>query len=724
MRLLFAFALLLSATLTLWIQPMVGKMLLPVLGGAPAVWNSCLVFFQSALLLGYLYAHGQARLAGLRLQIALHLCLVLAAAAFLPVHIYAGMPAPTETSPIPWLLVILTVSVGLPFVLLSATAPLLQSWFTHTGDPSAKDPYFLYAASNAGSLLGLLGYPILAEPHLTLSDQAWAWGAGYATLVLLLCAVARPLLKVTETNVPFLETAAPLEEKNRPITWLVLAAVPSALLQSVTSYVTMDIAAVPLLWVIPLAIYLMSFVLVFSPRQVIPQGVVRSIHPLIVLSLVILSYWQFERGLALMLPINCLVLFTTSMVCHGELVRLRPRAGDLTAFYLWMSFGGMIGGIFNAIIAPMVFRHLTEYPISLALAALVVSDSCSPDRAIRYRLNDFVYASAFGLGLGALVWGLQEWLGGVLMPQYRTDIAVAAALAAYRFSGGSLRLGWATVALLAVGLATGGTWDQTLFSGRNFFGVTKVTRHPAMVVLVSGTADHGKQLLHPKGRLEPTSYYSREGPLGDVFGCIAPRSTGRSIGSAGLGAGTIACYAVKEDHLVFYEIDPLVRFLARDSGFFTFLKDCPAKTDIVMGDARLSLAQARDGSFDLLVLDVFTSDSIPVHLLTKEAVMMYVNKLAPSGLLAVHFTNRHLDLKPVLAGLASDAKLEALTCDHRTDKFWSDNSRWAVMARNSGDLACLAATPRWVRLSEGSSSRAVWTDDYSNLWPHLKLRGD
>ncbi len=723
---IFFFAFSLSAILVFSVQLMLGKMLLPLLGGAPAVWNTCLVFFQGALLLGYTYAHLQARMLSFRKQLVSHLLLVTASLVFLPIGLLGGWSPPVEGNPVPWLLVMLSVAIGLPFVLVSATAPLLQSWYARSGRKDANDPYFLYAASNMGSLIGLLGYPFVFEPFLTLHQQSWLWSAGF--LVLLLCIGLISTLMWNLQTDPVVTENHPLEDISnvRRLKWLILAAVPSSLMQSVTTYLTRDIAAVPLLWVIPLAIYLISFVLVFSRREILPHRLMVFLNPISLLALTVIVFWHLELNFRVLLPLNLWVLFNTSMVCHGELVRLRPSTAHLTEFYLWLSLGGVIGGIFNALIAPLVFTQLVEFWITLVLAGLLTPTGASRDMDLPSWKPDIVRLALFCLILFGGIWAWQSLQTKAIGQTYRADIAIVAALFVYAFHKRPGRFGIALGVFLAAGVIFAPLLAERLHQSRNFFGILKVTQNAGFRTLTNGEIIHGVQSTRPERRREPTSYFHRSGPLGDVFDTMPPSSYGRHIAVVGLGIGTIACYTNPEDHLIFYEIDPEVKRVAENAKFFTYLTDCPAKVDIVLGDGRLSLTKAKDGYFDLIVLDAFTSDSIPIHLMTREAINLYLRKLAPHGRIVFHVTNKFVSLVPVLEAVSMDANLVGVERRHgNVTKEELDlgalPSDWAVLARNRKDIFPIFQKPNWSSIESGIEPPRAWTDDYSNLWMFMKL---
>jgi len=719
---------------------MFGKMVLPLLGGTPAVWNTCLVFFQAALLLGYLYAHGQRTFLPFRTQLVTHLVLVACFAFLLPVKVPAGWLPPTEANPIPWLLLLLSISVGLPFVMISATAPMLQNWFARSGKKGSEDPYFLYVASNLGSLAGLLGYPLFIEPHLTLREQSWAWSAGYVALLGGMFLGAAMLWKNHQPYSIADDRRLPAPAWKTRLHWLALAAVPSSLLQSVTSHLTTDIAAVPLLWVVPLAVYLVTFVLVFSRRQLLPHRVMLTLQPVALLLAVVLVFWANTRNFLWIFPCDMLVLFLTGMVCHGEMVRLRPSAEHLTEFYLWMSVGGVLGGIFNAIVAPAVFTTLAEYPITLVVAGLLRPALVADSRTVLDRGLDLVIPFFLALSLSAAAWGVQSWSGTPLNPVHLGLAAGLAGLVIYSFSGRPIRFGLGLAALIAAGLVAGtftaSGRSETLTRERNFFGSIRIIAdhtHNRMH-MVHNTTNHGSQNRGAGQRRVPVSYYSAVGPVGDVFRCIPGQAGKRRVAVVGLGAGSLACYARPGEHWVFYEINPAVVKLGRNTDYFSFLAGCPAKVDVELGDARLSMVNAADHSYDVIILDAFSSDAVPVHLVTREAVALYLTKLADNGLLLFNITNNHLDLGLLFRNLALDAKLSGLARFHGHSglpllqtEMGIAPSYWVVMARSAQQLRCIAEASDWKTLdlvAPPDASTRPWTDDFSNILDcMMALRG-
>ena len=717
---LYTITIFLSAALLFLVQPMFARMVLPLLGGSPAVWNTAMVFYQAALLAGYGYTHGATARLRPRRHAPWHLVLLILPLAVLPLKIPGGWTPPVGANPLPWLLGLLTIAVGLPFFVVSTMSPLLQKWFAATGHAHSRDPYFLYAASNLGSLVALLGYPLLAEPLLSLEEQARLWTGGYLLLVALVAGCAWSLRNPRATrlnpdgNSPALppdELTSPQQVTNRSRSrWVLLAFIPSSLMLGVTTYLTTEIAAVPLLWIIPLALYLLTFSLAFS-RRALPLGALARALPMIVVGLVLAFAVHATQPVALLLLLNLVVFFTAALLCHGELGRDRPAAEHLTQFYLWLSVGGVLGGVFNAILAPLLFRSVAEYPVVLVLACLTAMRAT--DTATTHRAQALDFAGPLLLG-GITALAINAGLG---RPQVVFSIS---AVVCFAFSTRPLRFALGLAAIFLAAPLHHGEHGRVLHVERSFFGVHRVTLAPdgRHHRLVHGKIVHGMQSLDPARRREPLTYYHRTGPIGQVFAALNTNAT-EAIAVVGLGAGSLASYGLPEQAWTFYEIDPVVERLARDTNYFTFLGDSPARVSVVLGDARLSLASASNGAYRLLVLDAYSSDAIPVHLLTREALALYVRKLAPGGLLAFHISNQHFDLEPVLAVLARDAGLVCRLQDdgNVTPAELAEGKRestWALMAREPKDFIPLGKGARWLP-AETKPGVGAWTDNFSSV---------
>lgn len=713
---LFTVTIFWGATLLFVVQPLFGRLVLPLLGGAPAVWNTCLVFFQAALLAGYGYAHGLGTRVRAGQQMWCHAVLVVAAALCLPIAIPADWSPPTEQNPIPWLLAAAAVTVGLPFFVVSATSPLLQRWFAATNHPQAGDPYFLYAASNAGSLLALLSYPVLIEPRWGLRAQSRWWAIGYAALAVLVLACGWAARRRGATR-----PAASLPVATEPIRagrrgrWVLLALAPSSLMMSVTNYISTDIAAIPLLWVVPLALYLGTFALAFARRQWLgPTAVTRLFHLLLIVVAVTLALGVTEP-LTWLIPLHLAGLFAAGWMCHRELAADRPAPQRLTEFYFWIAVGGVLGGAFNALVAPVIFPAVWEYPLGLVLAAaLAPRGDGSRDR------RDWLYPAALLVVSAAAAWAARR-LPAPDSAALLGRLAVALpAVVCYAFAKRPVRFALGLAAVLVVGAAQARWQKPTLWQERSFFGIHRVDQQGELHRLLHGSTVHGAQHRAAERRREPVFYYAATGPLGQI---MAQRKPGR-VAAVGLGTGVVLCYAQPGDEWTYYEIDPVVERIARDERFFTYLADTAEPVSVVLGDARLTLRHAPDGRYQTLILDAYNSDAIPLHLITREALALYRRKLGPGGWLVWHLTNRHMELEPVVAALAEDA---GWVCRIQHEREISPAeaaagkaaSKWAVMAAREEDLGALATDPRW-RPATARPGERLWTDDYANLFGVLR----
>jgi hypothetical protein len=725
---LFALTTLGSAFLLFWIEPLFAKMVLPMLGGSPAVWNTCLMYFQSMLLLGYLYAHITSRYLSSRRQAIVHVALLALAVVALPVRIPQGWVPPASDNVIPWLTGLLSVAVGAPFVLLAATAPLVQRWVTDSNHPAARNPYVLYAASNTGSLIGLLAFPIVMEPHLRLSQQSTLWSIGYGVAVMLAVASAVVIWRRSPATVQPAAEDTSLESSEPPtmiarIRWLALAFVPSSLLLGVTTYLSTDVAAMPLLWVIPLALYLITFIIVFARGARTVNRFAVTIHGGLITLLALVLFWGPGISLRSLYALHLGVFAVTALVLHGELAASRPSPRYLTEFYLWMALGGALGGAFNAIVAPLVFKSVAEYQLVLVAA-------CFLRPSWRSRVGEAVAAVPLPILsiIPGLLVGWVAWHGyadhTVLGVSAKVLSSVAALLIMLMLSSSAFRFGTAIAGVAIASLFLETRYLQDLLTARSFFGSYRVQpiNGPAHR-LVHGTTTHGAQYLDSARRLIPQTYYHPSGPVGQIFTALDARLAGKGIGAIGLGAGTVLCYSKPGENWTFFEIDPLVRQISSDPRYFTYLRDCAVRPRIVIGDARLTLGREPDKRFSLLLVDAFSSDAIPVHLLTREAFRLYERVLDEHGVLFVHISNKHLDLKPVVAALAADAGLVALIEDHEPDEKVDGDlaypSEWVALAHRPDDLGAVAKDPRWGALVD-STGYQPWTDDYSNVFSVIK----
>jgi hypothetical protein len=736
----FSAALFLSAALLFVVEPMFAKMALPLLGGSAAVWTTCIVFFQFTLLAAYLYAHASAKWLGKRSQVAVHASVLLASCAFLSVHVPKGWAPPPEPDPVWWLLRLLVVAVGMPFFALSASTPLLQQWLANSGHRAAHDPYFLYAASNAGSLLGLLSYPFLLGPLLRLSEQTRLWTWGYVAFLALvtgciLLVWPSPLKGRLAPGAPNpgaqMEQAA-AEEAGSPtlrgcLRWVALAFVPSSLMLGVTTALTTDIPPIPLFWILPLSLYLLSFVLVFARKPVLLHPWLARRLPLLILAAALPIALKGALPLIVLVGVDLLTLFAVAMACHGELARTRPSARRLTEFYLWVSVGGVLGGVFNALVAPIVFRTVLEYPIALVLAAMLCPSRSAVEETPRARRLDYVLPAALGLAVAAATLEMQA--RGVAPGRlFNLVIFGPAAICCLRFSARPRRFGMGVAALILASQVYAGPFGHVLCHQRSFFGVYRVSDDVEnnYRVLFHGGTSHGVQSLDPARACEPLAYYSRTGPIGQAFQAFGNSTVENQVALVGLGAGVMVCYQQPHEQFTFYEIDPTVLHMARNRRYFTYLSDCGPNARVVLGDARLRLREAPPHAYGMIVLDAFSGDSIPTHLLTREALALYLSKLSPHGVLAFHISNRYVELHGVLGNLAHDA---GLFCLGNTEAQVSEDERregkfaswWVLMARRPEDLTPLRTDPHWREVAVPPGER-VWTDDYSNILSILRFR--
>jgi len=721
-------AIFLSALLLFSVQPLFTKMVLPRLGGSPAVWSVAMVFFQTLLLAGYAYAHLLMRIRHRVITVAIHLLLLLVAMATLPLSIATGWGDPPTSGYAVWLLGLFAVSIGLPFFALAANNPLLQAWFVRTGHPAGPDPYFLYASSNIGSFLALLSYPVLLEPMFTLHTQDLMWTTGYGLLILLIAACGALLLRspaLAEADMQTEETPAPPPSWGLRARWIFLAAVPSGLLIAVTAHISTDVAAAPLLWVLPLSLYLLTWVLVFQSRPLLPHKWMLMVQPLAIAGVVILLAVGGEQNLLLTLGGHQLCFFLIAMACHGELARTRPAAKYLTGFYVALSFGGMLGGLFAGLIAPFTFSWIAEYPILLALVAL-----CRPasnERLPRWSRWYWPFLAVLAVVLIAPAFHpsgkLWTWF-----EDHRVAVAggigVLAALLALPLNANRWKV-FATVVVALVLIRAYPSDNGRVETVRSFFGVHKivVTPNGQYHVLMHGTTIHGaEKFLNDDGspvtgRPEPISYYHKDGGIGQAITAIRERKGAPlRVAVIGVGSGTLACAAEPGETWTFFEIDQSMVDAARDPRYFNYINSCQPDLKPVIGDARLTFAREPDGIYDLIIVDAYSSDAIPIHLATEQAMKIYKDKLAPQGAVVMHVSNRHLELESVVVGIAdaNDLKSWVYNEDSGRDDEYIFSTDVVVSAREEADVGRLASSDKWAE-TEPTEGQRVWTDDYSNI---------
>jgi spermidine synthase len=788
----------LSALLLFAIQPMFAKTVLPVLGGSPSVWSVSVFFFQTALLGGYLYAHLLINKAPAHLTGLIHLGVCLAAAICLPIGMVGWVGEPPAGDPYLWQLGLFAASIGLPFMAVSANAPLLQAWFARTGHPNARDPYFMYAASNLGSLIALLGYPFLLEPAFGLSELTHLWAYAYGLLVLAIGGSFFLMRGAQVGGVPETAAAAPAGAAtdvpaaaptltNR-LTWVGLAFVPSALVTAYTVHITTDVASAPLLWVIPLAIYLLTFVLVFRDRPLIARESLLFLH-LVALAVALIALAQYTNSWHIVSLTGLAVFVTTALLAHRTLYEARPAPVHLTEFYLWMSLGGALGGMFTALVAPQIFSEIYEYPLLLAL-----SMACRPGalKVSQERLrNEGVALLAVAIALALLFWAGGGWSLPNISVNVRLGILALAAVGGAAFCYQNRWVPLAAIAAVGVAviiavpdiassmrpqifryvtptmvavcvltlgmlacvkhaplqLAAAGTVCLALVTmqsevkrgaaERSFFGVYRMQITPngertsLFRTLVHGTTLHGAQRvadikqgkLAPADDTVPTTYYYPGSPMGQTIAkrreILAAKGEKGRYGIVGLGTGSSSCHIQEGETFKFFEIDPTVIKIAKNPKNFTFISKCQPDIDIAVGDARLTIKKEADASFDLFIIDAFSSDAIPVHMLTKEAVELFLSKLKPEGVVVLHTSNRYLDLNSVLAAIQKELPagsvgmvMEDLQAGRQSHP--AQTGSVVVVFAKSEEALKPYQTLKGVSELKDTGLRA-WTDDYSDI---------
>ncbi len=814
MVLMFTVTVFLSACLLFSVQPMIAKTLLPVFGGGSSVWTTCMLFYQSLLLLGYLYAHILMTRFARSAQMLIHTALLLLALVAGIAFDHPTAPHHASTFPVPWLIWQLTLISGLPFFAISSAGPLIQGWFARTGHPRAHDPYFLYAASNTGSLIGLLAYPLVFEPNLGLSDQRRLWLTGLGVfIVLAIYAASRtkrperltpkeakrrckaeqrsrlshdaleieargPMVTPTPESEQHAAHPARSIDWRRRLYWVYLAFIPSSILLGVTTYITTDVVSLPLLWVIPLALYLVTMIIAFGSH--VERAVKDFTRPMVILVigamiLLMANELDAEGSMAMIVVVELLLLFSIGIVCHGRLAMDRPPASRLTEFYLLMSVGGALGGLFNGIFAPLVFKMNLEYPIALVLAVSVLPWSAdlagmAAARARRIRLTrrvgipliSLVYVLLMGFfGVRFSAW-LQHLVTGqdmALVPVNMTLVAMmtaAPALLVYlSWKDGLACALTLLIPMMAIQYSVMSD-RRAIFRARTFYGIHEVTEQHVMDefnqrevkihVIHHGTTIHGIQYMEPRLELKPLGYYHFNGPCGMIISTLkSMRPDGARIGIMGLGSGAMAAHGRPQDSITFFEIDPEVEHIARDPRLFTFLGKAPADIEVRLGDGRKLIEESQqlgEEKFDMIHADAFSSDSIPTHLLTVEAMNLYLERITDDGMVVLHISNRYLDLAPLVYELAmSTTGIPPLMLEDRDippdQKLYRFRSVWMVVVKDPRTAIRIAETAldatkklhpeitdadelekksmASVYMVPEESRIKVWTDDYSNI---------
>jgi hypothetical protein len=715
---ILAATLFLSAFLLFVCQPMAGKMLLPYLGGAASVWTTCVLFFQFMLLVGYIYAHLLARVTDVRKQIVVHAVVLLVPLAFLPIAFQMAPSAALSQHPLLQVLSLLFASAAVPFFVVSTTAPLVQNWLSRTPHRGSDDPYFLYSASNAGSLLALLAYPFLIEPRIGVSGQSRLWFAGYVGLLMLFAATIAALYR-SQWSAPRHDPELSIDVRAR-LYWVAAAFVPSGLMLAVTNHIAANVGSVPFLWLMPLVLYLLTFILAFGRRFHATSERISRILPAVLLIFFPLVAVGLVGGVVppglnwIIIGLHLLLLYCGALLCHTRLAERRPDAGHLTEFYFWVAFGGVLGGIFTATLAPLMFTTVAEYPLLVALLPFFRRTGRQSSMAL-----DILFSAFLGVAIVA-TWLIYRFAHLESDAEWLALAHTAFFFVAYKFKNQARRFALSFAILMLAytlflpGFFEGGT---RIYSARNFFGIKTVLDDPSAHLreLLHGDIIHGIESTDRSRSGQPLSYYYPGGSVSNVVDLLRAREKPEQFAVLGLGTGTMAAYADASHHVRFYEIDPTVEPIARR--YFTFLSRCGSNCDVVIGDGRLQLAQEHDGTFDLLLLDAFSSDSVPTHLLSREAVQMYLSKLTPDGVLLFNVSNRFLDVEKLVSVLVSDAGLVAFS---RFDdagafkKLGKSPAQHLAAARNMRDLDGLAGKAGWHRVSRPGGFQP-WTDDYSNL---------
>jgi hypothetical protein len=735
---LFVITILAGSFLLFLVQPMIARMALPKLGGAPSVWNSAMLVYQGLLLAGYSYAHWLAKRPA-RQQAISHLAAFAIASLWLPLGL-SNMTLPVNGSPIFWVPWFLLASIGPLFFVVSAQAPLMQRWYAIAGNTG--NPYALYAASNLGSFGGLLAYPLIVEPLMPLWMQTWLWSGIYLLLFALVALSSRKIWFAQDEAAvaPTPEPAETIGWKRR-LYWIALAAVPSGLMLSTTSHLTTDLVAMPLIWVMPLSIYLLSFSVAFADNQRLADWIKTLAAP-ILLCAGAMTFVMSGSSAAFAIGVSVGLLFTVAVALHGEMYRTRPAVEQLTSFYLTMSLGGVIGGFFCAIVAPLIFDWTWEHPLLIVAAAFLLPVSHGLDRYIRAAIGDkSIVLISIILALAATA--IAIWGNSVFKIDTKIVVFVVVALAV--LLGTLTTRYWTALAIVltSIMLFNSGLANlQTSFEHsrmRSYFGVYSInySSDGSYRWFNHGTTMHGLQLTQKP--TQPVSYYGANSGAGiamrnasQIFGPNA------HIGVVGLGAGTLACYKQPGQTWQFFEIDPLVVKIARDSGIFSFLKRCAPDATINIGDARLTMADVPKGSLDTIALDAFSSDSIPLHLLTKEAFGIYTKALRPNGLVLLHISNRYIDLEPVIVAEARASKWQvAMRHDNPDDKQRADGmrtSKWLALSHDRATLLKLTGPllpgkqteygiTQWRELAPYDGT-TPWSDDYASVLPHMSIWKD
>ncbi len=732
MTIIFSITIFLSAFLIFSVQPMIGKMVIPIYGGAPSTWNVCMFFFQVTLLAGYTYAHFAMKYFSFKRQVSIVFIMFFLSFILLPFFTDKYTMVKEIENPAIQLFGRLFLTVGFPLIAISGLSPLLQRWFSLSKHHYSTDPYFLYTSSNVGSMIALFFYPFILERFFTINDQNNLWVASFGLLgiMVLICGFMTRKTKNFKQNVKqtAISKQMKITWKNR-FFWLFAAFVPSSLMLGVTTYIITDLPAIPMLYVLPLALYLFSFALAFSRKVIIPHQFVTRIIPFILIMLVP-SFFSLTKAGLVLVPLHLLMFFFVALGCHGELAKSRPPAENLTEFYLFISIGGALGGMFNALICPLIFDRILEYPLATFLSCLVVTTF--RDGAVK----NLRQVSLFGIFFPVILFFISvaimrtAILSGVNTTAHLFMLFIIVCLpmgfATFRLKNRPFRFALCyAMLLISVGLLADITHGEDEYISRNFYGVKKikVDKSRGLRSLIHGVTVHGRQYVNKPYQDIPLAYFHESGPIGDIFRAHRKEKPLSDIAVVGLGVGTIAGYTKPWENITFYEIDPGIIKIATSPRFFTFLSNSKGSYSIVTGDARLKLHGARNKSYDMILLDAFASNAIPIHLLTREAIDLYLSKIKPNGFLVFHISNKYINLKHMIARHAVD---NGLTCIYTFD--FSDgkdylgkiSSEYAVIGKPGSIIKSLLQIEEW-RVVEPDQDVVAWTDMYSSLLNYLKL---
>lgn len=764
---LFSFSIFFSALLLFIVQPMVGKMILPHFGASPSVWTTCMMFFQFFLLLGYCYTHWTFRKFGVSLQKYIHIILMGVALLFLPISIQ--QETFFESEPAFEILFILTVRLAIPFLILAASAPLIQKWFSCTDHSSSDKPFFLYAASNLGSMFALILYPIVIEPRIGLTQQSVYWQYAYVLLLILIsiCAYFVKDKSIPQQAETTLNPTSKPPSANTIFYWIAASFIPSSLLLSTTHYITTDLTPMPLLWVFPLLIYLLTFVIAFSERIKLPEDKLKSIAYAFLM--IMLTVYSRRFNLRLITAIHLLNFGFIAMVCHSYLAKTKPDSSHLTDFYLWLSFGGFLGGMFNGIIAPNIFIDYTEYSLALIIACFFISrfdvnifkteqfwdkyklifklicDNAFIALVAIFSINViFTNANFAWLEELMLVFGVcfQEGFLKALLDFLTENRSYASIFMASTFLIYLLQKFKKSIkfnlALFVAFMIVFGDFSQSIqmlprsviYQTRSFFGVMSVVNINKTRLLQHGTTKHGAQIYHgdEEDRRTPISYYGKGGPVGDLFRLPLAQKEDLKVGAVGLGVGVVAAYAQEGHKFDFYEIDAEVLSVAENESYFTYLADCKGDYSVILGDGRIQIAQANDNYYDIIMLDAFSSVSVPMHLLTLEAIELYLKKLAPGGIIAFHASNRELFLDALLIIQAQALDLDIriindLTISRSRALSGEGPSIYVMMSPDSSVFPseeCDDFRDDWTKIPTSKILGQPLTDEISSIIPFVR----